>query len=75
MSKQQTAVEWLSEKLWVEFRFAFSNNILEKAKEMEKQQINDAFESGENNIDADGCQENRNGFEQYYNETYNTNHE
>jgi hypothetical protein len=33
-----TAVQWLAEKLWVEFRFAFSNNILEQALEMEKQQ-------------------------------------
>ena len=33
-----TAVEWLTEKLWVEFGFAFSDNILEEAKEMEKQQ-------------------------------------
>jgi hypothetical protein len=35
---KQTAVEWLTEKLRVEFGFAFSNNILEQAKEMEKQQ-------------------------------------
>jgi hypothetical protein len=33
-----TAVEWLTEKLRTEFGFAFSNNILEQAKEMEKQQ-------------------------------------
>lgn len=35
---KQTAVEWLTEKLWVEFRFAFSDNILEQAKEMERQE-------------------------------------
>jgi hypothetical protein len=35
---KQTAVEWLTEKLRTEFGFAFSNNILEQAKEMEKQQ-------------------------------------
>jgi hypothetical protein len=31
-----TAVEWLTEKLRTEFGFAFSNNILEEAKEMEQ---------------------------------------
>ena len=35
---KQTAVEWLTEKLRTEFGFAFSNNILEQAKEMEKKQ-------------------------------------
>jgi hypothetical protein len=37
--EKQTAVEWLTEKLRIEFGFAFSNNILEQAKEMEKEQI------------------------------------
>ena len=40
---KQTAVEWLVEKLITEFRFSFSDNILEQAKEMEKQQIIDAY--------------------------------
>jgi hypothetical protein len=31
-----TAVEWLAEKLRTEFGFAFSNNILEEAKEIEQ---------------------------------------
>lgn len=35
---EQSAVEWLTEKLRVEFGFVFSSNILEQAKEMEKQQ-------------------------------------
>jgi len=38
MGKQQTAVEWLEEKLRVEFGFVFSDNIFEQAKEMEKEQ-------------------------------------
>jgi hypothetical protein len=33
-----SAVEWLTEKLKVEFAFVYSNNILEQAKEMEKAQ-------------------------------------
>jgi hypothetical protein len=44
--------------------------VFEKVKEMEKQQIIDAFENGEDNIDSDGCSIDRNGAEQYYNETY-----
>ena len=31
-----TAIEWLIEKLRTEFGWAFSNNILEEAKEIEK---------------------------------------
>jgi hypothetical protein len=37
---------------------------------MEKQQIIEAFENGEDNIDADGCHINMNGAEQYYNDTF-----
>ena len=38
---KQTAVEWLREKLWIEYGCEFSNNTLEQAKEIEKQQIVD----------------------------------
>ena len=43
---KQTAVEWLREKLWKEFNFIFSDNILEQAKEMEKQQIIESYCTG-----------------------------
>jgi len=36
---KHTAVEWLREKLWKEFNFSFSDNILEQAKEIEKEQM------------------------------------
>ena len=36
---KQTAVEWLYETLWKQTDFSLPNNILEQAKEMEKQQI------------------------------------
>jgi hypothetical protein len=67
---KQTAVEWLAEKLRVEFGFAFSNNILEQAKEMEKQQIIDAQSYAVSHADMT----NNKGYfdcEQYYNETFN----
>ena len=62
----ETAVEWLTEKLRIEFGFSFSNNILEQAKEMEKQQITDAYvaggEKGFNKFGED--------YEKYYIETF-----
>jgi len=36
---QQTAVEYLLEKLYTEYRFAFSGTIVDQAKQMEKEQI------------------------------------
>ena len=59
---KQTAVEWLYEKLWKEFNFSFSNNILEEAKEIEKQQIIDAYRFPNTLVDMSS--------EQYYNETF-----
>jgi hypothetical protein len=71
MSKQQTAVEWLAEKYnyvtWMRNRDEISagmadewrKHYLEQAKEMEKQQIMEAFNNGENK-----------SAEHYYNETY-----
>lgn len=61
---KQTAVEWLREKLWQEFKFSFSDNILEQAKEMEKEQIIDAYDKGEFNQGCNG------DAEQYYKETF-----
>ena len=61
-----TAVEWLREKLWREFDFYFSDNILEQAKEMEKDQIMKAVYDGMGtNFDP-----NMGRAEQYYNETF-----
>jgi hypothetical protein len=36
---QQTAVEYLLEKLYTEYRFSFSGTIVDQAKAMEKEQI------------------------------------
>jgi hypothetical protein len=66
-NKKQTAVEWLQDQfhkdnLSKEFAKVF-NSSFEQAKEMEKQQIIDAWDSaygGDNNHDG----------EQYYNENY-----
>lgn len=58
MKKKQTAVEWLVEQLCIEHRVT----LIEKAKEMERQQIIDAANS-ENSVYI-------NHGEQYYNETF-----
>jgi hypothetical protein len=56
-------------------RFAHSNYTIElKAIELlekEKEQIIDAFEDGQTNVNEDGCLTIENGAEEYYKETYN----
>jgi hypothetical protein len=47
MSNKQTAVDWLEQELKLQFGFAFSNNILNQAKEIEKEQIINAFIDGD----------------------------
>lgn len=68
---KKTAVEWLFMMLNNPNRNQeFAYKLFDKAKEIEKQQIMDAFGSGEDNIDADGCHIIKNGAEQYYKEIY-----
>ena len=81
--KKQTAVEWLVEQIQLgKIEIIYSNeihsikfipNIIEQAKEMEKEQIMDAYEQG----NEDGYWHPENGWnktfenpEQYYNENY-----
>jgi hypothetical protein len=62
---KQTAVEWYFTELWNAPKDKFIwHSILEKAKEMEKEQIIDSW--------WDGCQnwDSEKEAEQYYNETY-----
>jgi hypothetical protein len=68
-----TAVEWLTEKLRTEFGFAFSNNILEEANEIEKKHIIDAcyFAYNEGCAYMSGSTTKYESFEQYYEETFN----
>jgi Mg/Co/Ni transporter MgtE len=72
-NKQQTAVEWLSEKVlhreWELLTQEKKRKILEQAKEMEKQQIINAFWNGDN-TDCTSEQNIEEFAEQYYNETY-----
>ena len=70
MSKQQTAVEWLVEQLInsIKMHQKEINELLQQAKEMEKHQIIDAYLS-----DRFPCSDE--DAEQYYKQTFNTNHE
>ena len=64
---KQTAVEWLFQQLWETPKDKLTwHSILEQAKQMEKEQIIDAYDKGEFN---QGCNEDA---EQYYNENYNS---
>ena len=59
--EKQTATEWLFKQLWEEPKDKFTwNAILNKAKEMEKEQIENAYNVGNPYKTA----------EQYYNQTF-----
>jgi len=77
-NKQQTAIEWLIEQLRnnenIRWRGTNIIELGEQAKEMEKEQIIDAFEQGENNsVDYFNPENRIKESEQYYNETYGGN--
>lgn len=67
---KQTAVEWLFFEMkgpkWINADWEKRRLIIEKAKEMEKQQIIDAYSEG----DINGIMDNEIRAEQYYNKTY-----
>ena len=68
---KQTAVDWMFAQLWDTPKDKLTwYKIAGDAKDMEKEQIKDAFIKGEENIDLDGCYENPNLSEEYYKETY-----
>ena len=62
---EKTAVEWLFEQiLLTPLDIRSINKCLEQAKEMEKEQIMDAWFNGTTNWDSESSSE------QYYNETF-----
>jgi len=63
MDKKQTAVDQLRDRLLKEFGFAYSDNIHEELKEIEKEQIEQAYWDGYQNIPSMKP-------EQYYTSTY-----
>jgi hypothetical protein len=81
MSKKQTAVEWLEQQTRTpDWHSLKRGEIFEKAKEIEKKNLIDAFIGGEVNVVAAYCEQNNLKFEitddksegeQYYNNTFN----
>jgi hypothetical protein len=71
---KQTAVEWqhieLSKFLYGKSEFTDANDILIKAKEMEQEQMIDAWSNGWLN-DYQSDEDVKNSAEHYYNETFN----
>jgi hypothetical protein len=67
---QQTAVEYLLQKLYTEYRFAFSGTIVDKAKAIEKEQIIDFASELSYGIGVTK-DEMKKVAEQYYNKIYN----
>ena len=61
MENRQTAVEWLEQKVFEEFKVPINYQVYEQAKQMEKEQIMDAYD----HISMMTA-------EQYYNETFET---
>jgi hypothetical protein len=64
---QQTAVEYLIEKLFTDYRFEFSGTIVDQAKAMEKEQIIVAYRQS---VEEDVWNNPLRTGEEYYNETY-----
>ena len=70
--KKQTALEWLEQEMLKPY--LSMKEILEQAKEMEKEQIMDAHINGQSEFDNGAYrQEVIDNAEQYYNETYGGN--
>ena len=71
MEDKLTAVEWLYQELQYECLIDMADELFIKAKQMEKEQIVEAwYKRGNTIVPRYYLKENING-EQYYNETYN----
>lgn len=63
----KTALDWLIEQMPYEFRAKYANDLFKQAKELEKEQIIDAYCEGF----KEGSEGNRIMPEEYYNNLYN----
>lgn len=67
MENRQTAVEWLEQKVFEEFKVPINYQVYEQAKQMEKEHHIETWKRGSYSLLEHGSGED---FEQYYNETY-----
>jgi len=65
--KNQTAIDWLYLELWKQTDFSLPTNIFEQAKEMEKNQISEAYRTG---VEEDIYNNPLRTGEMYYNDTF-----
>jgi hypothetical protein len=70
MKKKQTAVELLEQQLKERYSLMNSEPLFEQAKQMEKDQIEDAYQKGRFSGQTNWGYGNDVTAEQYYNETY-----
>jgi len=63
----KTTVEWLLYE-WPSLESILPNSLILEALEMEKQQLNDAYNADRPNLT---CYEENTAFKEYYNETFN----
>jgi hypothetical protein len=63
----KTAVQWLLNE-WQSLETTLPNSLIVKVLEMEKQQLNDAYNADRPNLT---CYEENTAFKEYYNETFN----
>jgi hypothetical protein len=71
MENKQTAVEFLEEKYRPKGYITAEE--FAQAKEMEKEQIENAYQAGQDNVDYTASFVDENGLENYYNKTYGGN--
>ncbi len=77
-NKQQTAIEWLMNQALSGTKntktgclhIEFPNKALQQAKEMEKEQIENAYQAGQDNVDYTASFVDEDGLETYYKQTY-----
>lgn len=62
-----TAVQWLLNE-WQSLETTLPNSLIVKVLEIEKQQLNDAYNADRPNLN---CYEENTAFTEYYNETFN----
>jgi hypothetical protein len=67
--KKQTALQWLI-GYYYDNEGAIGIKQLEQAAQMEKEQIEDAYQAGQDNVDYTACFVDENGLENYYEQTY-----
>jgi hypothetical protein len=82
-NKKQTAFQWYMEQhnilvqvcdnMPFDERFKIFSSLVDKAKEMEKEQIEDAYQAGQDNVDYTASFVDENGLENYYEQTYGGN--